>query len=215
VLNNDTVVGHPDLLIYISIAMYTEEKIGVVGPLIYDYFDKQQRVDINESMFYKISDRLCLKTDKNIRTIKDNITIKPVVCVAGCAIAFSRELLEKVGLFDETFFMYCEEIDLCFRAIMSGYKVVKIEDEKAKIFHKKSKLYYTPPYVWYYITRNMIKVINKNFSNLKWFLLFCFNIAAVLYRTLKLLLNDDLEGAMACLLGLYDGLLGRSGPKLS
>lgn len=34
-----------------------------------------------------------------------------------------RELFEKVGLFDETFFMYFEDVDLCFRAQLMGYKV--------------------------------------------------------------------------------------------
>jgi len=32
-----------------------------------------------------------------------------------------RDVLEKIGLFDETFFLYFEEIDLCRRALLAGW----------------------------------------------------------------------------------------------
>ena len=33
-----------------------------------------------------------------------------------------RDVLEKIGLLDETFFMYGEDIDLSYRVILAGYK---------------------------------------------------------------------------------------------
>jgi GT2 family glycosyltransferase len=42
----------------------------------------------------------------------------------GAFFLIRRELLDKVGLLDEHFFMYCEETDLAKRAWKSGYRVV-------------------------------------------------------------------------------------------
>ncbi len=36
--------------------------------------------------------------------------------VSGCAMLLRREMLDEIGLFDERFFMYCEDVDLCCRA---------------------------------------------------------------------------------------------------
>ena len=41
--------------------------------------------------------------------------------VAGCSMMIRRQVLEEVGLFDETFFLYYEETDLCMRARRKGW----------------------------------------------------------------------------------------------
>lgn len=40
------------------------------------------------------------------------------------AVAYRRSMLEDIGLFDERFYMYCEDVDLAFRAQMAGYRCV-------------------------------------------------------------------------------------------
>lgn len=42
--------------------------------------------------------------------------------LAGAYMFMRREALEKVGLLDEAFFMYGEDIDLSYRIIKGGYK---------------------------------------------------------------------------------------------
>jgi GT2 family glycosyltransferase len=44
--------------------------------------------------------------------------------IAGCAMWLRREALEEIGLFDETFFAYHEEVDWCARARRAGWRVV-------------------------------------------------------------------------------------------
>jgi len=44
--------------------------------------------------------------------------------VSGCAMMIRRETWHQLGGFDEQFFMYCEDVDLCWRAHEAGWKVV-------------------------------------------------------------------------------------------
>ncbi|MCL4683626.1 glycosyltransferase family 2 protein [Myxococcota bacterium] len=46
-----------------------------------------------------------------------------VDAVSGCCFLMRRDMLERIGLLDETFFMYAEETDLCWRAWRAGYEV--------------------------------------------------------------------------------------------
>lgn len=41
----------------------------------------------------------------------------------GAALILRRETLGQVGLFDERFFMYSEEVDLCRRILQGGWKI--------------------------------------------------------------------------------------------
>ena len=48
--------------------------------------------------------------------------IHEVDVLAGAFMLVRKETLDKVGLLDETFFMYGEDIDLSYRIILGGYK---------------------------------------------------------------------------------------------
>lgn len=41
--------------------------------------------------------------------------------LAGASLMMRREVLDRIGLFDETFFLYFEETDLCLRAARAGW----------------------------------------------------------------------------------------------
>lgn len=43
--------------------------------------------------------------------------------ISGAAVLLRRSALEQVGLLDERFFMYCEDVDLCYRLGQAGWKV--------------------------------------------------------------------------------------------
>lgn len=43
--------------------------------------------------------------------------------VSGACFATPRALWERLGGFDETFFMYCEDVDYCFRVVEEGLRV--------------------------------------------------------------------------------------------
>lgn len=54
----------------------------------------------------------------------------PVDWLAGASLMMRREVLDDIGLFDETFFLYFEETDLCLRAHRAGYQTVFVRESE-------------------------------------------------------------------------------------
>ena len=59
-------------------------------------------------------------------------TIQTVAHVAGAAMLISRELVDKIGMFDERFFLYFEDLDFCLRATAAGFTIHINPDVVAK-----------------------------------------------------------------------------------
>ena len=61
-----------------------------------------------------------------------------VYIFGGCggAVAYRREMLEDIGLFDEDLFMYLEDVDLNWRAQLAGYRAIFVPD--AVVYHHLS-----------------------------------------------------------------------------
>jgi GT2 family glycosyltransferase len=57
--------------------------------------------------------------------------VQPVDTVDGACMMVSKELLDEIGLFDERFFMFSEEIDLCKRAQEAGWRVIYVPGARA------------------------------------------------------------------------------------
>lgn len=51
-------------------------------------------------------------------------TVRDVPSVVGCFMLLRREALRQVGGFDERYFMFCEEMDLCLRMRNAGWRLV-------------------------------------------------------------------------------------------
>ena len=56
------------------------------------------------------------------------IETETVDWLAGASLMIRREVLEQVGLFDEGFFLYFEETDLCRRAQLAGWATAYVRD---------------------------------------------------------------------------------------
>tara|TARA_Y100000590_G_scaffold369313_1_gene430479 strand:- start:315 stop:1178 length:864 start_codon:yes stop_codon:yes gene_type:complete len=69
---------------------------------------------------------------KNIIKSEDGIE-KSISYLKGFALFINKPQFENIGFFDENFFLYFEEIDLCKRVIKNGKKIFLIP--KAKIKH--------------------------------------------------------------------------------
>lgn len=54
--------------------------------------------------------------------------------VSGCALATPRALFERLGRFDERYFMFVEDVDYCWRVLLTGSDVTVASEAKA--FHR-------------------------------------------------------------------------------
>ncbi len=94
----------------------------------------------------------------------DEYEIHEVDILSGAFMLLRKETLNQVGLLDETFFMYGEDVDLSYRIIKGGYK--NFYFPKTQIIHykgestKKSSVNYV--FVFY---NAMIIFAKKHFSN--------------------------------------------------
>ena len=55
----------------------------------------------------------------------------PVDWTAGVSLMLRREMLDRIGGFDETFFLYFEETDLCLRAARAGWETHYLPSSRA------------------------------------------------------------------------------------
>ena len=86
---------------------------------------------------------------------------EPFSACAGAAL-YRRELFEQVGAFDEDFFAYLEDVDLCFRSRWLGYRGCYAPD--AVVYHvgAGSRGHFTPFHIRHDV-KNMLHVMTKNF----------------------------------------------------
>lgn len=84
---------------------------------------------------------------------------------AGVAPAFRRSMLEDIGLFDEDFGSYCEDVDLSWRAQLAGYRCVYAPN--SVLYHKVSATG-SGPIRSFYVGRNTIWTLVKNLPASLW-----------------------------------------------
>ena len=93
----------------------------------------------------------------NLDNLPDD-EIYEIDCLTGAFMFMRKEALDTAGLLDETFFMYGEDIDLCFRIKNSGWKIIYYGESKithlkgASSKKQKSKLiyeFYRAMYIYY------------------------------------------------------------------
>lgn len=86
-----------------------------------------------------------------------------VFSACGAAALYRRELFDKIGLFDEVFFAYQEDVDLGFRSQLAGYKCLYVPT--AVVYHKyHASLASASSLRLYLKERNKYFVLVKNLS---------------------------------------------------
>ena len=80
--------------------------------------------------------------------------------VSGAAIMIKREVFEKIGFFDDRYFLYYEDSDFCYRAKKTGFKI--FYTPQAVVYHENAKSTgLGSPLQDYYITRNRMLFASK------------------------------------------------------
>ncbi|MBN2190904.1 MAG: glycosyltransferase family 2 protein [Candidatus Aureabacteria bacterium] len=125
-LNPDTVLQDDSLLKMLKF-MQIKPEIGIAAPKVLDGNGSICTSVIKTPTLYSESLKILYPRKKNIRELPltDFDYSKPskVECVSGCCMMLRREAINKAGFFDEDFFMYAEDIELCIRMKDNGYDV--------------------------------------------------------------------------------------------
>lgn len=80
--------------------------------------------------------------------------------LTGAALMIKREVFEKIGFFDERYFMYYEDTDFAYRAHLAGFKMFFIPS--AIVYHNVAKSAgLGSPLQDYFITRNRMLFAKK------------------------------------------------------
>jgi GT2 family glycosyltransferase len=159
ILNNDVAVDHLALRELVACAR-DQPGIGGVGATIYEYNEPQVVQAAGGGLFSmgNASPRLITKP-RRART-KDGAPLLDFV--SGACMLVRTDVLRAVGLIDESFFIYCEDVDLSVRIRASGYSLVHATN--AKIWHKGGSTFgHRSPRHDYYTIRNTLALVRKHY----------------------------------------------------
>jgi|WetSurMetagenome_2_1015567.scaffolds.fasta_scaffold19268_3 GT2 family glycosyltransferase len=156
-LNNDTFVA-PDFAAHLLRRLTTEPRCGLVAPKIY-YAAPSDLLWFAGGVI-----SFWTGTMRHMGIRERDHGQYDVPCdidyATGCCIMTSREVVEKVGMLDESFFIYTEDADWSMRIREAGYRV--IYEPGARIWHKVS--------VSAGGHHSFFKLRHKALSNLRFFL---------------------------------------------
>jgi GT2 family glycosyltransferase len=182
-LNNDTEVK-PNFLSLLVASMDSDKNLAATQPLILDFSNKKTIWNAGGSFntFFGLS-----KTRSKGMIYKPKLKIETFTeWISGCCILVSIPVIKEVGLLDNRFFAYFEDVDWSIRMKNLGYKLGVVP--KSIIYHHSSgstKKNNTSnegnlsPYAHYLNVRNHIYLINKH--------IFYFNsIGSWIYQILKI-----------------------------
>ncbi|MGD0644274.1 MAG: glycosyltransferase family 2 protein [Candidatus Bathyarchaeia archaeon] len=156
-LNNDMEVD-PDWLLPLVQAMDNNGRVACCGSKLIDYSER----DIIDSAggfidnYGNSVNRGTGEIDKNQFKIQE---------VFHASSLFKKDLFMKAGGFDESFFIYYDETDLCWRLLRSGYKILSVPE--SVIYHMGSHTISKsstrkPKSIVFHFYKNRLRMLIKN-----------------------------------------------------
>lgn len=167
-LNNDTKVV-PSFLTKLIERAESDSSVGVIQPKIF-LMDKERYLD-NAGSFLTNSGFLehwgFMKRD-SAEFNKE----REIFSAKGACMLIRREVIEKVGLFDEDFVSYFEESDFCWRVWLAGWRVLFYPH--TKIYHKvgMTSKRMNQIIINYHSFKNRIRSLVKNLDSVNLIIIF-------------------------------------------
>jgi len=183
IVNPDIIINENSIKILFDSFLNDPENIGILGPSLYDQ-------NMNRRTNGSISYIDHLKGIK-ISNAQNNIPFDNTCCkfLMGCCYFMKRDFFNTLGGFDENFFMYFEDNDLCDRAIKKGKYIMEVPlskfihlenssskkkfltDTKLSIIHKISSYIYLKKnskfiFLLFQILKNLLDYFQRFFVNL-------------------------------------------------
>lgn len=213
ILNNDVIVD-PTFLDPLLTMLQKQPEVGIVTPLIGERTEKGAQVWALGSTI-----------NWNTAAVTRNCAGEPIAhwrnqppfevdVASGAAMLVRREVLQQVGLMDEEFFLYFEEVDWSLAVRQAGYRILAVP--ASLVWHDVSAtLGATSPVIDYYMLRNHLRLISRHCSgmhrNYLWSRVALRNLLTIAAFSVKSQHRQRIPNRNARLLALRDAHLGRWG----
>lgn len=120
----------------------------------------------------------------------------------GAAMLIKREAIDTVGLMPECFFLYYEELDWSMMFTRAGYEIWY--DPACTVYHKESQTTgLNSPLRTYYITRNRLLLVKRNYKGINKYLSYIYLIGIVAPRDI---IKFTLQGRLDLVKAVYRGI---------
>ena len=179
-LNNDT-EPEPG---WLAALVATAERDPTVGMCASKMLFADRPGVINSTGIYL--DRTGIAWDRRGGEPDDERGTEPVEVFGPCggAALYRRTMLDEVGLFEEDFFAYLEDVDLAWRARLAGWRCLYVPAARV-LHHHSATSVEGSSFKRYLLGRNKVWLIAKNYPFAPLWpyvpLLFLYDLAAVLY----------------------------------
>jgi len=179
-LNNDTLIPKNAIRRVVD-ALQIDKKVGIAGCKIVSPNGETQTEGVKFRKFLTIFEVLFenVFSDKTPSLYENLKGVKRVDWVWGTAIMIKKDVIEKIGLHDENYYAYSEEIDFCYRAKKSGFEVLSVTDVRIVHYGGVTSEHF-PVWRTDLIWRNKLLFVLKHFSPIAVFIAFFINFLDVL-----------------------------------
>ncbi len=154
IMNCDTILEH-DSVYFLVEALQNDPAAALATGTIFFYPDK------NKIWYSGGSIKLIRVLGVHKNSYPYKIVPKEVTFISGCIFLARCSSIVALGGFDERYFMYYEDLDLCFRLQRAGYRLLYVP--LARIYHRKTIEKFTP-FALYLLSRNRF-IFLHNCSN--------------------------------------------------
>jgi GT2 family glycosyltransferase len=93
----------------------------------------------------------------------DHASVRDVDWLSGAALCSRADLWRELGGFDEAYYMFCEDVDVCYRAHEKGWEVVYVPDAVIT-HHIGQSTNLVPARMTYYFHRSMYRFYQKHYA---------------------------------------------------
>lgn len=204
-LNNDTIV-RPDFLLPLAECLKEGSRCHIATPKIL-HEDGLTIWSAGENVFYPL---LLSMRYKGAQDSPRFNSLRKINSVTGCAMAVRREVFGKIGLFDEKYFSYVEDVDFCKRAFDAGFRFAYCH--LSIVLHKgASCLGDFSPTKAYLNIRNKAYFIKKNIPLILRPISWMWLLAVSMLWMLKAIRRKEFNVIKSILRGLSDSARGKMG----
>ena len=210
-LNNDTEVKY-NFFEPLVLSLKKDKKLGAVQPLILNFKNKNKVWNFGGKFnnFFGYVATMNKGVDKSKIT---EIEIKNTEWITGCCFLFRSEIVDKIGLLDDYFFVYYEDADFSIRIKDAGYEIGLQKNSeiyhhegaswKFKKFNKEGKV---SPYTRYLTIRNHIYFIQKHHKKFNFFGKWIYQFFKILLFSFYFIIRMRFKKLSMVYKGLIDGL---------